>query len=73
MLNKIDIKHSKKIIFNNQEITIIKRPKGLGDSLESFLHNGLMGKIVHKLTGLDEPCNKCKERKRKLNELIPYN
>lgn len=73
MLNKIDIKHSKNINFNGQQITIIKRPKGFGDSLEKFLHSGLVGKIVHKLTGLEEPCNTCKKRKQKLNELIPYN
>lgn len=73
MLTKIDIKHSKKITVDGTNITIIKRPKGFGDSLEYFLHTGTIGKIVHKLTGLDGPCDTCIKRRDRLNQLLPYN
>lgn len=72
MITKIDIKHSKKVEFDGTTITLIKRPKGFGDSVEHFLHTGTIGKIVHKLTGRDTPCGGCIKRRNFLNELIPY-
>ncbi len=38
--------------------------RGLGDTAAKFIHAITAGKI--------KPCNGCKERQRKLNELIPY-
>jgi len=72
MLTNIDIKHSKKIVSNGQNITIIERPKGLGDSIEKFLHTGTIGVIVHKLTGKESPCDSCNKRKEFLNKVLPY-
>jgi hypothetical protein len=72
MLNKVDVKYLKKIEFDGQVISLVKRPKGFGDTLENFLHTGTIGKIVHKLTGLEKPCNTCQQRKETLNELLPY-
>jgi protein required for attachment to host cells len=72
MLTKIDIKHKKVINHNGQNITIIERPKGLGDSIEKLLHTGMIGKIVHKLTGHNKPCGGCQKRKEKLNNIITY-
>lgn len=72
MITKIDIKHKKIVEHNGQKITLIERPKGIGDSIEKFLHTGTLGKLVYKITGHDKPCGKCAERKAKLNKLMSY-
>ncbi len=72
MLTKIDMKYAKKVTVDGQEITVIKRPRGFGDTIEHFLHTGTIGKIVHLLTGLDGPCDTCIKRRDKLNKLLPY-
>ena len=72
MLNKIDMKHARKTVFDGIQITTIKRPKGFGDTVEQFLHTGVIGLVVHKLTGLDGPCGACQKRRDKLNAILPY-
>jgi hypothetical protein len=42
----------------------------LGDLVAKVLHWGPIGWVVHKVTGLDKPCDKCEERRKKLNELL---
>lgn len=46
--------------------------KGAGDLIAKILHTGLIGKIVHKVTGKDKPCDGCEERRKKFNELISF-
>jgi len=73
MLTKRDVKYIKKTItVQGEDINIIIRPKGLGDSFEHFLHTGLMGKITHTITGYDKPCEPCKARRDTLNNILPY-
>lgn len=72
MLTKIDLKHKKVIKYDGKNITIIERPKGLGDSIVNLLHTGTIGKIVHTLTGKDKPCGGCQERRKLLNKMVKY-
>lgn len=73
MISKRDLKYATKITSATGEIVyVIKRPSGFGDTVEHFLHTGIIGKMVHTITGLNGPCEGCKKRRDALNKLIPY-
>lgn len=73
MLTKRDIKFIKNIDnIDGEDVYHITRPKGLGDSIENFLHTGIVGNIVHAVTGKSEPCEPCKQRRDFINKIIPY-
>jgi hypothetical protein len=42
----------------------------LGDIVAKVLHWGPIGWLVHKITGLEEPCDECKERQERWNQLL---
>lgn len=46
-----------------------RKPKGLGDTIETITEKTGIKKLVHFIAG--EDCG-CEERKQKLNELFPY-
>lgn len=68
----MDLKHQRTVVHDGQTITIINRPKGFGDTIEKLLHTGAIGKIVHRITGMDKPCGPCLKRKQFLNNVAPY-
>ena len=73
-ISKSDLKYSKKVADSSGvEITVIERPMGLGDTVKNFLHSGIVGVVVHKLTGMTQPCEKCRKRQDKLNSILGYN
>jgi hypothetical protein len=42
----------------------------LGDMVAKILHWGPIGWIVHKITGLDKPCDECEQRRKDWNKLL---
>ena len=51
---------------------VIKKHKGLGDTVEYFTDiTGIKKAVEAASKALDVPC-KCSERRDKLNELVPY-
>jgi hypothetical protein len=44
---------------------------GIGDLIACTLHSKYIGRLTHKITGSNSPCQKCSKRAQALNELFP--
>jgi len=57
---------------DGRRVVYLGKSRGLGDTVEKVLKVTGVKKIVNIIRGTDEPCLPCEERKRKLNEAVPY-
>jgi hypothetical protein len=46
---------------------------GLGDLVACFLHSKPIGWLTHLISGKDQPCTICSQRRQALNILFPLN
>lgn len=58
---------------DGRRVVYIGKSRGLGDDIEKVISATGVKKVVNLIRGTNEPCAPCEERRKKLNELVPYN
>jgi hypothetical protein len=66
------MKHEIEKTEDGRRVVYLGKSRGLGDTVEKVLSVTGVKKVVNLIRGTDEPCLPCEERRKKLNEAVPY-
>ena len=66
------VRHEIEKTEDGRRVVYLGKSRGLGDTVEKVLSVTGVKKVVNLIRGTDEPCLSCEERRKKLNEVVPY-